>query len=93
MSITVVSATASPSTVAPGATSTITPDLTDPDNTSTITVQADGTKATVQIITHEPEVYSVNPADIGTTGKVVATVDQGGTLSVGPNGTFIFTAS
>jgi len=94
MSITVTGVTASPTTVAPGGgQSIITPALLDPDRTATVTVSSDGSTGTAAVLLHESEVYSVDPADIGVQGKVVATVDQGGTLAVGPNSTFVFTAS
>lgn len=97
MSITVTGATASPSTIAPaGGQTTVTPALTDPDNTVDLTIQADGTKTTVAILVHEPEAFSVNPTDVGVAGKVVATLDPASallaTVVVGPAGNFIVTA-
>ena len=91
----ITSVTASPSSVAPGGgKSTVTPVIVPVvDKTATVTVQVDGGTGTTTVGIHEPIVYSVTASDVGKPGYVVATVDQGGTLSVGANGTFVFTAS
>lgn len=91
----VTSVTASPTTVSPGGgTSMITPTITDgADTTATVTVSVDGSSgsATIQLV--ENLTYSVNSADEGKPGVVVATVDQGGTMTSNGDGTFTFTAS
>lgn len=92
---TVTAVSANPTTVAAhGGTSTITPTIADPSSTATITVSVDGTQVPLSLTITEPLTFSVNPADVGKPGVVVATVDQGGTLAVATNGTsFVFTAS
>lgn len=92
-SVTAVSA--NPTTVnSGGGTSAITPTISDPSTTATVTVSVDGTSVPLSITVTEQLTYSVNPADVGKPGLVVATVDQGGTLTLGSNGTsFVFTAS
>lgn len=89
------SASASPATIATsGGQSTITPVITDPDRTATVTIQVDGTSGTATIDLHENLAFSVNVADVGKPGMVVATVDQGGSLAVGPDGvSYVFTAA
>lgn len=91
----IASLSASPVTVATsGGTSKIVPVISDPDKVATVTVSVDGASGTTQVDLHEGLTYSVNPADIGKLGYVVATVDQGGTLAVGSDGaSFVFTAA
>lgn len=91
----VTSVSASPATIATsGGTSAITPVISDPDRTATVTIQVDNTTGTAVVDLHENLTFSVNVADIGKPGCVVATVDQGGSLAVGPDGvSFVFTAS
>lgn len=91
----VTSVSASPTTIATsGGQSTISPVISDPDKTATITIQVDNTTGTAVVDLHENLTFSVNVADIGKPGHVVATVDQGGSLAVGADGaSFIFTAS
>lgn len=91
---TVTSVTADPTTVSPGGgTSTITPTIVSNAGTATVTVSVDGSSGTAPITLQENLTYSVDPADEGKTGVVVATVDQGGTLASNGDGTFTFTAS
>ena len=91
----VTGVSANPTTVnAHGGTSTITPTISDPSSTATITVSVDGTSVPLSLTIGEQLSYSVNPADVGTPGIVVATVSptSAGTLTV--NGTnFTFTAA
>lgn len=91
----ITSVSAGPTTIATsGGTSTISPVISDPDKTATVTIQVDNTSGTAVVDLHENLAFSVNVADIGKPGYVVATVDQGGSLAVAPNGVgFIFTAS
>lgn len=92
-SVTAVAAT--PATIATsGGTSTIVPTITDPDKIATVTVSVDGASGTAQVDLHENLTFSVNVADIGKPGYVVAAVDQGGSLAVGADGaSFVFTAA
>lgn len=91
----VTSVAASPANIATsGGTSTITPTITDPDKVATVTVQVDNTAGQATVNLHENLTFSVNVADIGKPGCVVATVDQGGSLVVGADGaSFIFTSA
>lgn len=91
----ITSASASPATIATsGGTTTITPVVADPDKVATVTVQVDNTSGTATVDLHENLTFSVNVADIGKPGYVVATVDQGGSLAVGADGaSFVFTAA
>lgn len=91
----VTAVVASPTMIAAGGgTSTITPTISDPDVVATVTVSVDGSSGTAQVNLHEGLVFSVDPADIGNRGHVVATVDQGGSLAIGSDGaSFVFTAS
>ena len=97
--ISVTNVTATPATVPPGGQATIQATLADPDATSTITIATETNRVTVQVVRHEFEVNSVDPADVlpsglAKPGKVVALVDAGGTLTVGSSpGQFTFTAS
>jgi hypothetical protein len=83
--------TANPSTVAPGGTSKIVPTVTGTpatDKTVSVTVSLDGSTGSAQIDLHsdaEKLTYSVNSADKGKPGFVVAQTDVG-TLSVGSDG-------
>jgi hypothetical protein len=91
---TLASVTATPTTVAPGGTSRIVPIVTNQTSTANITLDLDGSTLPLQITVQEPLTFSVNAVDQGKPGVVVATVDQGGTLAVGPDGqSFVFTAS
>ena len=89
----VSSVTAEPAAIARGGSSTIAPKISNPELVATVTVSLDGATGTAPIGIHETLTYSVNPEDRTKPGHVVATVDQGGTLTVGTNGTFIFIAS
>lgn len=91
----VTSVSAAPATIATsGGTSTLTPVIADPDKTATVTVQVDGAAGTAVVDLHENLTFSVDVADIGKPGHVVATVDQGGAVAVGPDGvSFVFTAA
>ena len=99
MAISATSATATPPNVLPAGQSTIQATLVDPDTTSTITIATETNRVTVQVVCHELEVNSVDPADVlpsglAKPGKVVAIVDTGGTLTVGASpGQFTFTAN
>lgn len=92
---TITSVAASPKSVSPhGGKSTITPNIVPSvDKEATVTVTIDGGSGSAKIAIHEALTYSVNPVDVGKPGFVVATVDQGGAIEVGSNGTFVFTAS
>jgi hypothetical protein len=92
---TIASVTASPTTVSVGGgKSTITPVIVPSvEKIATVTVSVDGGSGTAQVSIHEPLVYSVIASDVGKTGYVVATVNEGGKLEVGANGTFVFIAS
>lgn len=89
----ITSVTADPTTVAPGGTSRITPTVVaNPgiDETATVTIQLDGESGTAPVHLHsdaEAITYSVNAADIGKPGVVVATTDRG-SLSLNPDNTF-----
>jgi hypothetical protein len=87
------SLSASPVSIGPGGKSIITPAVSGGDKTATLSGTLDGSAATVTIGIHQPVTLSVNPADVGKTGVLVLTVDQGGTLSLTGDGTFTFTAS
>lgn len=91
----ITSVSASPANIATaGGTSTLTAVIADPDKTATVTISVDGSSGTAQIGLHENLSYSVNVADLGKPGVVVAQVDQGGTVAVGADGaSFVFTAS
>ena len=89
----ITSVTADPTTVSPGGTSKITPTVVPnpgTDETVTVTVSLDGETGTAPVNLHsdaEALIYSVNPADIGKPGVVVATTDRG-SLSLNPDNTF-----
>lgn len=91
----ITSVSASPATIATsGGTATISPVISDPDKTATVTIQVDNTSGTAVVDLHENLTFSVNVADIGKPGYVVASVDQGGSLAVGADGvSFVFTAA
>jgi hypothetical protein len=96
MSASISSVSASPTLIsAKGGISTITPVVSDQTTTAKVTVSVDGSAAEVDVVVQqEAIVYSVDPADLGKPGVVVATVDQNGTLSIAPDGvSFIFTAA
>jgi len=91
----ITSVSASPLNVATsGGTSTVSPVISDPDKVATVTVQVDNTTGSATVNLHENLTFSVNVADVGKPGFVVATVDQGGSLAVGSDGaSFVFTAA
>lgn len=92
---TITTVSASPTAIAPGGgKSIITTSIVPSVKTATVTIRVDGGTGTGQINVHEPIVYSINAADVGKRGYVVATVDQGGKLELGStSGTFVFTAN
>jgi hypothetical protein len=84
---------ASPTTVAPGGTSKITPTVSGSpatDKTVTVSVSLDGASGSAQVDLHtdaEALVYSVSLADKGKPGYVVCETDTGTVTSNG-DGTF-----
>jgi hypothetical protein len=90
----ITSVTATPSTLDHGSTSDIAVVVDNPSQVATVTVSLDGQSGSGQITVSEALTFSVNPADTGKHGFVVASVDQGGTLAVNPAGNgFVFTAA
>jgi hypothetical protein len=85
---------ANPTSIAPKGTSAIAVAVQNASEVATVTVTLDGQSGTGQITVSETLVFSVDPADVGKPGHVVATVDQGGTLAVNAAGNgFVFTAA